>query len=855
MNLAGSGSIAPRVASPAHPSVLPAREPSANAPAPLGNQDSATARLFDAVISVSLVALFFGLPLFFTGLTFQGISFEKQIYFYFWLLIGIVAWASKGVITGELRIRRTPLDIPIGLFWLVYALTAFFSVDRWHSFWGYFGDPSRGIISVTALILAYYLLLSHFSAKRFYWMFWSFLLSGCIVVIWSFLVMMQVRFLPAAWERFAPMSLVGTISILDIFLGILIPLFLTALFVLWKDDGIRKTVRTALAALILIGLVLALFLLLALYPFVSWVVVLGGLSFFLVYILAQIVRPPERFIWMPMVVFVVMLAFLMIGNNSLVRATLPVEVAPNATLSWQIATETLKEHFFAGVGPANYGYAFSMFRPQEYNLNALYTLRFYQGTGLFFEALPTVGVIGTIFFLVLWLSFISIGLYLLTHDRGRNKLYSLGFWTVAVMLFLASFISAINGALLLIGALLLSLAFAVLLWESGSEERYLHLSLKAAPKFALALAFIFMVVSAGVAFLFVFMGKVFLADVYAGQAVRLSAAGPNNDSVSLFLRAIKTYPQEGRYYTRLGQEYMALANIETGKGADKRNSDQIAFNVREAVRAGEEGKRLMPNDVMAAESLGLIYENAGLYASDALPKAAEFYSRALELEPHNPLYLLKLGQIKKLGGDALPEGAERDGLYKEARDLFQQSLAEKKDLAAAYYNLAVVQVRLKETGKAIESALEALRIDKNNLNYKYNLGALYQLRDQEGDTDRAEGLFKDILTANEKLIDVRLSLGLLYEAADKKDAAIAEYEKTLGFLPESGADNIMQTREQIQKLIDNVRSGVGNLKGAAAPTAPAPVAPVPTDTEITPAPLPQVPVTPNESPLSGAGQQ
>lgn len=824
-------------------------EPQPGAAVPTGEKPSKTADLLETVISVSLVALFFGLPLFFTGMTFQGIAFEKQIYFYFWMLIGIVAWASRSVITGEMRIRRTPLDIPIGLFWVFYILTAIFSVDRWHSFWGFFGDPSRGVISMTALILAYYLLLSHFTLKRFYLMFWSFLLSGFLVVIWSFLVVMKLRFLPAAWEKYSPMSLVGTVSALSVFLGILVPLFLTALFVLWKDDNIlKKAVRTTLTVLVFIGLALTLFLLLALYPFVSWVVVLGGLSFLMVYILAQIVRPAEQWTWVPMVVFVLVLAFLMIGSNGLTRATLPVEVTPNPSLSWQIAKEAIKENFFAGVGGANYGYAFSMFRPQEYNLNSLYTLRFYQGSSLFFEALPTVGVVGTILFLVLLLSFISIGLYLLTHEKQRNKIYSLGLWTVAVMLFLTAFVSTVNGSLLIIGVLLASLALAVVLWESGSEERYLQLSLKAAPKFALALAFIFMVVSAGVAFLFVFMGKVFLADIYAGRASSISATQPSTDSANLFLRAINTYPQEGRYYTRLGQEYMALANIEAGKSDKEKNVDNVAFYVREAVKAGEEGKRLMPNDVMAVESVGLIYENAGLYANDALPKAAELYTRAFELEPKNPLYALNLGQIKKVTADAKPEGAERDGLFGEARDLFQQAVDLKGDLAVAHYNLAVVFSRLKETDRAVGSAEAAFSIERSNLNYEYNLGVLYQLRDGDGDKDRAEAVFKDILTTNEKLIDVRLNLGLLYEAQNKKDAALAEYQKMLEFLPADGTDNVKQTRDQIQKLIDNVRSGAGNLPDKNAAAAATKVAPQEESQSV------QTPTGPNQSVLPGAAQ-
>ena len=364
---------------------------------------SKTGKLFDVVVTVSLVALFFGLPLFFTGLTFQGIAFEKQLYFYVWLLVGVVAWVSKGVTTGEMRIRRTPLDIPIVLFGVFYVSAAFFSVDRWHSFWGFFGDPSRGAISIVGLILAYYLVLSHFTQARFRMMFGAFLLSSFLLVVWSFLALMNIHFMPAGLEKYAPISLIGTVSTLSTYLGLLVPLFLTAIFALWKDDIVKKRMRTVLTTFLFIGIALALFLLLTLYSFVPWVVFLGGLSFFMIYILAQIVRPAEQWTWVPMLVFAMVLGFLMIGSNSLVRATLPVEVSPNINLSWQVAQETLKEHFALGVGPANYGYAFSMFRPIEYNQNSLYTLRFYQGTGLFFESLAALGIVGTVLLLVLWL--------------------------------------------------------------------------------------------------------------------------------------------------------------------------------------------------------------------------------------------------------------------------------------------------------------------------------------------------------------------------------------------------------------------------------------------------------------------
>ncbi len=789
-----------------------------------------TLAVFDWMITGVLIALFFGLPLVFTGMSFQGIAFEKQIYFYLCLLIGLVVWVSKGVMSGDMQIRRTPLDIPVLLFWVFYAVTVFFSVDRWHSFFGFFGDPSRGFISITALILAYYFVLSHFTEKRFYWMFASFLTSGVIVTLWSFLVVMKIHFLPTSFEAYAPLSLIGTVSTLGLFLALMIPLFMTGVFALSRPGVVMaKAKRMTLSCILGGALLLDLFVLLALFPFVSWAVVLGGLGFFLIYILAQIVRPAGEWTWMPMVVFVIVLAFLMIGKTDLARATLPIEVAPNMKLSWDIVREAMKENFLIGTGPATYGYNFSLYRPQEFNGNALYTLRFYQGTGLFFESLPTIGVVGAILMLVIWFSFLSIGLYLLTMDKSKNKVFSLGLWSASVMLFIAGFVSPINATILIVGVLLGALSLAQLLFESGSEERWLKLSFKATPKFALALAFVFMVVSAGVAFLFVFIGKVFVADISAGQAARMQ---PSIDgSVIKLSRALRLYPQEGRYFTRFAQEHMALANAEGRKPSGEREVEKIAYLVRQAVAFGEQSKVIMPNDVLTVEALGLIYENASLFATDALPKSEEQYKRAMELEPQNPLFDIKLGQLKRLSGDATKEaGAERTALMTEAKGFFQSAVDKKPDLAVARYNLAVAHARLQEIDKAIEQTSLALRTDGSNIAYLYNLGALYQLRKGEGDVAKAEELYKNVLTRNERLVDVRLSLGLLYEQEKKRDLALLEYEKIMTYLPDTdeATDAVKQTRTQITKVIDNLKNGKGNIPEANSIPEPTPTTPATT---------------------------
>lgn len=811
-------------------------------------RENITGKFFDAIISISLVALFLGFPIFFTGMTFQGIAFEKQLYFYFWLLVGLVSWVSKGVMQGELRVRRTPLDIPILLFVAGYGISAAFSIDRWHSAWGVFGDPSRGFLSIAALALAYYLIVSHFTPKRFHWMFGSLVVSSFVVVLWSVLALMGVQFLPGSIALYAPISLTGTISTLATFLAVTPMIFLTAIFAAFRGaEGKKSLLAWSIMIFASLGLLGALFLIAALYPYMAWPALLGGLGFFLIFILAQIVRPPERWVWMPMVVFVAVLSFLMVGRMDIARVNLPVEVLPKLSFAWDIAKSTVGDgHFLFGVGPANYSYAFSMYRPVEYNNNALYTLGFDQGPGLLLEAIPTLGVLGTVLFLVLAFSFLSIGIYLLTSDKSKNKIFSLGLWGASIVFFIASFMAAFNGALLVTGVLVATLAIAALLWESGSEDRYLSLSLKASPKFALALAFIFMVVSAGVAFLFTFIGKVFIADISAGGVLREQTA--NEQSLAKLGRASELYTKEPRYLVRLSQTYMILANEEAAKPEAEVDARKVVNYIREAIAVMERAADIAPNDARVAEALGLIYENSSLYAKDALPKAFDAYEKALSLEPNNPLLLVKLGTIKRAMGDSKEGGDEQMALYGEAKEFFETAIEKKADLPLAHYNLAVVLSRMKEYDAAIAEASESVALEPGNVTYAYGLGSLYQARGTGDDYDKAKTMFENILKSNEKLVDVRLALGILYEQRKDRDAALTEYRKILELLPEGVQGDTI--RKQVDTFIRNLESGRGNIATNEPEPAPAPAAPasetIPAQQTLEPNPAanPEIPLEP-----------
>lgn len=762
-------------------------------------------RILDKIIGFSIFMIFFGLPIFFTGLTLQGIVFEKQLYFYFCLLLGLVSWVAKGVIMGEMNIRRTPLDIPVIGFGAIYLLATIFSMDKWHSFWGAFGDPSRGLMSVIALIVAYYFILSNFSSKRMKLILGALIGSGLIVSLWTTIAILNVQIVPASVAAFLPLSMIGSVSGLGTFLSGIIILLSIAILKLAENDNMNKAWKWIILGVLMANLALNLLLTLAIWNFIPWLALFAGVAVFVVFILARIMRPRGGWTMLPMALFVIVMILRIVGTVNISKIQMPIEVSLGYQSSWDIAKEAVKDKFLLGSGPATYGYDSSLYRPQNLNDNAFYSLRFLQGSGAIFEALPTIGGIGTLFLVLALLSFLSIMVYFICRDKDKNKLYSLGFFSASVI-FLTSVLSLkAEGTVYLLTALIGMVALAVVLKESEAEERYLGLSLKASPKFALALAFIFMVVSAGVAFLFVFLGKIYAADIYAGSAARHIAVGQDEDSIMRMSKAINLYPKENVYYIQAGQYYMAMANKEAMKGAEKRDVQKIQQLLNYSISASTQGRNMNKNDASSVEALAQIYENAGLYVPDSVGLAMEAYQRGLELEPRNPAFYLKIGQLKVNSAASSKDDNQKKQLVQEAKDMFKKAVGQKSNYDAGYFQLSLAQEALGEIDDAIDSGRKALEANSKNENYILALARMYQARNKGDDNKMAEQLYKYVTAQNDSSINGHFYLGLFWEKNKNKQGAIDEYKKVISLL-----GNSEDTKKQLEKMISNVNAGIEN---------------------------------------------
>ncbi len=770
-------------------------------------QQKMSVRFLNFAISVSLFMIFFGVPLFFTGRAFQGIVFEKEIYFYFWILLVMVLWALKGVITGEMRIRKTPLDIPIVIFWLIYLTATLFSVDKWHSFWGFFGDPSRGLINVTALIIAYYLIVSNFTPKKMLWMIGGLVVANLFISLWAVSVFYNIAQLPDNVRSLIPLSLIGTMSGLKIFSGMMLPILIMATIKMLES---KKRLFRIFAVIPLITIFLNLLLILILPQRILSLIILLGVGFFLLYILSNIVRSTKKGLtWVPMTAFVLMTIVLIVGSNNFAKVKPPIEIIPDFQTSWSVAKNSLKNDLFIGSGPATYGYAFSAYKPQSFNQNIFYELRFYQALGLFFESISTIGLLGTILLLVIAITYINVTLYLITKGDYKNRIYSLGLLSASLVSIISAFLMRVEGTIVILGAILGALTMATMLWESNVEEKYLKLSLKASPKFALTLAFIFIIVSAGVATLFVYIGKAYVADLYAGRANQYDKISEDG-SIKSMIRAIGLNPREGRYYSRVGQEYMVLANREASKDNAKDNVGKIRTYINNSLLYADAGARYMPKDALAVSVLAQVRESLGLYDRTALDKALETYQRLADLEPHNPSPYMKMGQIRLAMAVGEKDKNKKKELIGKAIEDFQKAIDEKNNLSDAYYYMALSKSALDDKNGAIEAMTNAVKIDPNNTTYLFNLGKLYQDRGGKEDVDNARKIFEYLLTVNPNDLMSSFSLAYLLDTQGEKDAAIKAYEKTIELVSKSKAQNKDEVKKQLEKMIENVKNGISN---------------------------------------------
>ena len=176
------------------------------------------------VIEYSFYLLFFLVPLAFTNDTSELFEFNKLwVTFIITVAIGL-AWITKMIIKKQIRIQRTPLDIPIVLFLISEVISTVISLDPHTSVWGYYSRFNGGLLSILSYVFLFYAFVSNlkenveeeksgFEFKKIY-----LFITGIIVFIIGALIASQIKSAEAAsvpYQMFANiLTVLATFAIL-----------------------------------------------------------------------------------------------------------------------------------------------------------------------------------------------------------------------------------------------------------------------------------------------------------------------------------------------------------------------------------------------------------------------------------------------------------------------------------------------------------------------------------------------------------------------------------------------------------------------------------------------------------------
>src|SRR5258708_24658861 len=140
----------------------------------------------DKIIEYSFYALFFLVPLVFSGDTSELFELNKM-----WLDFGLTTiigatWATKMVLQRRISIQRTPMDILLLLFLASQIISSIFSLDQYVSWWGYYSRFNGGLLSTICYFILYYAFVSNLQVKHVWRIMLISLFSGLAVALWGF---------------------------------------------------------------------------------------------------------------------------------------------------------------------------------------------------------------------------------------------------------------------------------------------------------------------------------------------------------------------------------------------------------------------------------------------------------------------------------------------------------------------------------------------------------------------------------------------------------------------------------------------------------------------------------------------
>lgn len=694
-------------------------------------------KLLSRIITYSFYALFFLVPLLFSGSTSELFEFNKMWITFGLTIIIMTAWASKMVLQKKIVVQRTPLDLVLGLFFLSQLIATIISLDQHISWWGYYSRFNGGLLSTISYLLLYYAFVSNLKVKETLRTITTSLISGLLVALWGFpshfgadptCLVFRGSLDTSCWtEAFKPtiraFSTLGQPAWFAAYLSVLLPLAIASALNN-KKSPVKLWSFIALSVLFYVCLIFANtragFL-----AFIGADVVLWSLLF------VTKVFPRKFYLRYLLIIH----ALFLLGNvmfgapingiggmslsdlnqrfASIVpqalaaaeapQAATPAAAAPNITdsgnirlLVWRGAIEAWKANPIFGTGVETFAFAYYKFKPQEHNLTSEWDYLYNKAHNEYLNYLTTTGLVG----LGTYLAFIGFFLFLfgkyifakLKDSEHEHTALNIALVSAFVSILISNFfgfsVVIMNLYLFLIPAFFFILSGtlktkSVFQFPSGAVEdaRVTHIN-----PYQWSAIGVFVIMA-----LYLLLGlfSYWYADMAYALGNNLDKVGSYQEAYPRLMEAVKTKDSEPVYKDELA---INLGTLSTALylQKDTKNGEQFA---KEAIALNDQVVQMHPNNIVFWKNrVRLFYTLAQgdpAHAGQYLQEALLAIQKAYELAPTDAKIAYNLGVL--LG---------QNGHFEEGIAMLERTIQLKPDYKDAYVALGL--------------SYHALAVDKNN---------------------------------------------------------------------------------------------------------------------------------------------
>ncbi|MEX1052591.1 MAG: hypothetical protein WEC80_01970, partial [Patescibacteria group bacterium] len=141
--------------------------------------------MIDKIIRFLFYCLFLITPLLMYKNTSELFEFNKMMFTYLIASLIFLSWIIKVATEKRFEFKRTMLDIPILIFVSSQILSWMFSIDKYTSFFGFYGRFNGGILSTLTYVFLFYAFVNIFDFKKINRLLKISLLSAFLVILWS----------------------------------------------------------------------------------------------------------------------------------------------------------------------------------------------------------------------------------------------------------------------------------------------------------------------------------------------------------------------------------------------------------------------------------------------------------------------------------------------------------------------------------------------------------------------------------------------------------------------------------------------------------------------------------------------